>query len=88
MSSSIVYALNRVWPPTTKRLGPRLEELPVKPDRVAQRIEEAFTEPDPVRATLTHERTAAETVELAPSGPNVDRARRWLSDVVELLRAG
>ena len=28
-----------------------------------------------------------ETVELAPSGPNIDRARRWLSDVVELLRA-
>ena len=27
-----------------------------------------------------------ETVELAPSGPNVDRARRWLRDVVGVLR--
>ena len=44
--------LNRVWPPTTKRLGARLDELPVKPERVAERIEEAFTEPDPARAAL------------------------------------
>ena len=38
----IVYALNRVWQPTTKRLGARLEPLAIKPDRLAQRIEEAL----------------------------------------------
>jgi hypothetical protein len=27
-----------------------------------------------------------ETVRLAPSGPNVDRARRWLADALEELR--
>jgi hypothetical protein len=27
-----------------------------------------------------------ETVALAPSGPNIDRARRWLPEVVEVLR--
>jgi hypothetical protein len=27
-----------------------------------------------------------ETVRLAPSGPNVDRARRWLAEAVELLQ--
>jgi hypothetical protein len=83
----IVYALNRVWPPTTKRLAPRVEELSVKPDRLAERIEEALTEPDLLRALLVMNELQLETVMLAPSGPNVDRARRWLSDVVEVLQA-
>ena len=82
----IVYAMNRVWLPTTKRLAARVEALPVKPDGLAERIEEALTEPDPVRAALTMNELQLETVELAPSGPNVDRARRWLSEVVEVLR--
>ena len=82
----IVYALNRVWPPTTKRLAARLDELSVKPERMAQRIEEAFIEPDLVRAALVMNELQLETVMLAPGGPNVDRARRWLSEVVEVLR--
>ena len=72
----IVYALNRVWPPTTKRVAARVEGLPVKPERLAERIEEALTEPDPFRALLVLNELQLETVELAPSGPNVDRARR------------
>ena len=82
----IVYALNRVWEPTTKRLADRVEALPVKPQRLAERLEDALTEPDPVRAALVMNELQLETVELAPSGPNVVRARRWLSDVVEVLR--
>jgi hypothetical protein len=82
----IVYALNRVWPPTTKRLVARLDELPVKPERLAERIEEALTEPDAARAALVMNELQLETVQLAPSGPNIDRACRWLSDVVEVLR--
>jgi hypothetical protein len=82
----IVYAMNRVWPPTTKRLAARLDELPVKPERLAERIEEAFTEPDPVRAALVMNELQLDTVKLAPSGPNIERARRWLSDVVDVLR--
>ena len=82
----IVYALNRVWPPTTKRLADRLEELQVKPDRLAERIEEALTEPDPARAALTMKELQLETAQLAPSGPNIDRARRWLRDVIDVLR--
>lgn len=82
----IIYALNRVWPPTTKRLDARLDELPVKPERLAERIEEALTEPDARRAALVMNELQLETVQMAPSGPNVDRARRWLSDVVEVLR--
>jgi hypothetical protein len=83
----IVYALNRVREPTTKRLAARVEELSVKPDRLAERIEEALTEPDLLRALLVMNELQLETVMLAPSGPNVDRARRWLSEVVRVLQA-
>ena len=84
----IVYALNRVWPPTTKRVAARVEALPVKPERLDERIEEALTEPDPFRALLVLNELQLETVELAPSGPNVDRARVWLPQVLEVLRIG
>jgi hypothetical protein len=84
----IVYALNRVWPPTTKRLADRLEELPVKPDRLAERIEEALTETNPAHAALVMKELQLETAQLAPSGPNIDRARRWLREVIDVLSAG
>jgi hypothetical protein len=83
---TIVYALNRVWPPTTKRVPLRVEALPIKPERLAERIEEALTEPDPFRALLVLNQLQLETVKLAPSGPNVDRARVWLSQVLDVLR--
>ena len=41
----IVYALNRVWPPTTKRVAFRAEGLSLKPERLAERIEQALTGP-------------------------------------------
>jgi predicted nucleotidyltransferase len=81
----IVYALNRVWPPTHRRLAERLASLTVKPDRLAERIEEAFSEPDPRRALLVMTELQAETVTLAPDGPNVNRARRWLSAAADVL---
>jgi predicted nucleotidyltransferase len=82
----IVFALNRVWQPTTKRLADRVAELPRKPERLAERIGEALTEPDPRRAVLVMTELQAETVALAPDGPNINRARTWLSDALELLR--
>jgi predicted nucleotidyltransferase len=82
---TIVYALNRVWPPTTKRLAARLDDLAVKPDRLAERIEEALTEPSPARAAIVMKELQLETAELAPSGPNIDRARRWLKEVIDVL---
>ena len=81
----IVYALNRVWQPTHKRLGERVASLAVKPARLAERIEEAFSEPDPRRALLVLAELQAETVALAPAGPNVNRARRWLAEAASLL---
>lgn len=82
----IVYALNRVWQPTSKRLADRVQGLAIKPERLAERIEEALTEPDPLRAMLVMTELQADTADLAPPGPNVDRARRWLREVIAVLR--
>ena len=82
----IVFALNRAWEPTHKRLPARVEPLAVKPPLLAIRIESALGEPDPRRALLGLAELAAETVALAPSGPYVDRARTWLAELVGLLR--
>lgn len=76
----IVYALNRVWPRTHKRLAARTASLAVKPERLAERIEEALSEPDGRRALLVMTELQAETAALAPDGPNVNRARRWLAE--------
>jgi hypothetical protein len=81
----IVFALNRVWEPTTKRLAERAAALTHTPERLAERIEEALTEPDPRRAVLVMTELQLETAELAPDGPNVNRARKWLGDAREIL---
>jgi hypothetical protein len=84
----IVFALNRVWQPTHKRLGDQIASLAVKPARLAERIEEAFSEPVPRRALLVMTELQAETVALAPDGPNVNRARVWLAAGANLLASG
>lgn len=82
---AIVYALNRIWPPTTKRLSTRLASLEVKPDRLEERIDESLSEADPRRALLVATQLQLDAVTLAPDGPNVSRAREWLTEGVELL---
>jgi hypothetical protein len=82
----IVYALNRVWEPTTKRLAARAAPLGVKPDRLVERITEALSEADTRQALLIMTQLQADTVALAPSGPNIDRARGWLVEAAEVLR--
>jgi hypothetical protein len=82
-----VFALNRVWQPTLKRLEDRAATLTRKPERLAERIEEALTEPDPHRAVVLMTELQADTVALAPDGPNIDRARKWLADALEILAA-
>lgn len=85
---TIVFALNRVWLPTTKRLAARLAPLPIKPDRLAERIDEALTVPQPRRALRVITELQLDTVLLAPAGPNVDRARSWLADGLRILGSG
>jgi predicted nucleotidyltransferase len=85
---TIVFALNRVWQPTTKRVAVRVAPLRIKPDRLAERIDEALTESDPRRALRVIAELQLDTVLLAPSGPNVDRARTWLAEGANILRSG
>jgi hypothetical protein len=81
----MVFAMNRVWPPTLKRLADRAAALPHKPERLTERIGEALTETDPLRAVLVMTELQLDTVSLAPDGPNIDRARTWLADGREIL---
>jgi hypothetical protein len=81
----IVFAVNRVWQPTTKRLALRSEALARKPERLAERIAEALTEPDPRRALLVMIAVQLDALALAPDGPNVVRARGWLAAGREIL---
>jgi predicted nucleotidyltransferase len=82
---AIAFALNRVHQPTTKRLSARVEPLAVKPERLAERIDAALAEPDPRTALRLMTELQLETVQLAPRGPNVDRARTWLAEALALL---
>jgi hypothetical protein len=82
----IIYALNRVWPPTTKRLAERVGELAVKPERLADRLDAVLSEADPTRAMIVLCQLQLDTLALAPSGPNVERARRWVGEALEILR--
>jgi hypothetical protein len=78
----IVFAINRAWEPTLKRLALRVEPLAVKPERLAERLDAAFANDDFLALT----ELALETVRLAPDGPNVVRAREWLAASAEALR--
>lgn len=84
---AIVYAINRVWQPTTKRLASRTAGLAVKPAGLADRIGGVLTEDHPLRALATMTELQREVVALAPDGPNVVRARRWLTAVAAELAA-
>ena len=83
---AIVFALNRLQQPTAKRLAARVEPLALKPERLAERIEEALADPDPRRALRVMTELQLDTVRLAPSGPNIDRARTWLAEGLALLQ--
>lgn len=82
---AIVFALNRVHQPTAKRLAARVDALATKPERLAERIEAALAEADARVALRTMTELQLDTVRLAPDGPNVERARRWLAAGLELL---
>jgi hypothetical protein len=82
----IVYAVNLVHQPTAKRLAGRLDDLEIKPEHLAERIEQALAEPDPRPAILTMTELQLDALALAPSGPNVDRARTWLAGVRDALQ--
>lgn len=83
---AIVFAINGVWQSTTKRLSARLAPLAVQPDRLAERLTRTMAIADPRDALRSMTEIQLEAVLLAPSGPMVDRARRWLAQALQLLR--
>ena len=76
----IVFALNRVWQPTLKRIADRTAALTVKPERLRRADHRGADRTGPRRALLVMTELQVETLALAPDGPNVDRARKWLSE--------
>jgi predicted nucleotidyltransferase len=83
---TIVFAVNRERQPSSKRPAANVAQLAVKPERLPERIEQALAEPDPRTALRLMAELQLETVALAPDGPNVVRARRWLAEGIEGLR--
>jgi predicted nucleotidyltransferase len=67
----IVFALNRVWEPSWKRLPQLVAPLAVKPERLAERIDEAVAETS-LRKTRE---LVLDTLLLAPGLPRVVLAR-------------
>lgn len=82
---AVVFAINGMWQPTTKRLSARLAPLAVQPDQLAERLARTLALSDPRDALRSMTELQLETVLLAPSGPNVDRARIWLAEALQLL---
>lgn len=63
----------------------RVAPLPIKPDRLVERIDEALTESALRCALRVMTKLQLNTVLLAPSAPNVDRACTWLAEGVKIL---
>jgi len=67
----IVFALNRAWEPSWKRLPQLVAPLAIKPDRLAERIDDALAETS-LRKTRE---LVLDTLLLAPDLPRVELAR-------------
>jgi len=77
----IVFALNRVWEPSWKRLPRLVEGLAIKPDRLAERIEDALA-----RGSLRSARELVlDTLALAPDLPRVALARERTAQLIAEL---
>jgi hypothetical protein len=83
---SIVFALNREWQPTSKRLAARVEPLELKPPRLTERIDAALTEPEPRAAIRLMYELVADTLALVPDVLDVATARAWVARVVEVVK--
>lgn len=77
----IVFAVNRVWEPSWKRLPQLVAPLAVKPDRLAERIDEALRE-----CSLRKARELVlDTLALAPDLPRVVLARERTAQLLAEL---
>jgi hypothetical protein len=77
----IVFALNRVWEPSWKRLPQLVAPLAIKPERLAERIDEAVAE---TSLWKTRE-LVLDTLVLAPDLPRVVLARERTAQLLREL---
>jgi predicted nucleotidyltransferase len=82
----LLFALNRRWEPSWKRIPELVAPLPIKPDRTAKRIEAALAASDPRLALLTIFELARDAVALVGPEFDVSRARAWLDEAVARLQ--
>lgn len=81
----IVFALNRTWEPSWKRLPQLVEPLDVKPEQLAERIDAALVEADPSRALRLTRELVWDALALAPDLPGVVLARAQTAALLEEL---
>jgi hypothetical protein len=81
----MLFALNRRWEPSWKRIPELIDALPLKPDRTAERIEAALLEPDAPRALRMTLELARDALDLVDD-LDLAAARAWLDDATALLR--
>jgi predicted nucleotidyltransferase len=77
----IVFAVNRAWEPSWKRLPQLVAPLALKPDRLAERIDEALAE---ISLRKTRE-LALDALQLAPDLPRVLLARERTAQLLREL---
>ena len=80
----IVFALNRVWEPSWKRVPQLVGPLAVKPERLAERIDEALAE---ISLRQTRE-LVLDTLLLAPDLPRVVLARERTEQLLREIARG
>jgi Domain of unknown function (DUF4037) len=82
----LLFALNRRWEPSWKRIPEAVAPLPLKPDCTAKRIEAALAASDPRLALLTIFELARDAVTLATPEFDLSRAQAWLDEAVARLQ--
>jgi hypothetical protein len=76
----ILCAVNRRWETGWTWLRPACRELPLEPERLLERIDAALTERDDGRAIRAYLGLVIDCLALAPSLPEVERARRHIGE--------
>jgi hypothetical protein len=71
----LVFALNRRWEPDMKWLREVTRDLPVAPERMAERIERVFSAPALEERVQTGFELIWDALALAPSSAGIERAR-------------
>jgi hypothetical protein len=79
----IVFALNRQWDPDWKWLRPKMKNLTIAPERLADRVDVIFSSGSPRQRVAACQQLILDTLALAPATPGVSRAREVVASSLE-----